>query len=82
MQANQEVNGGNLKFDVVFFFLLKDGGANWNCLQIACPPNTATNLTPSSHTAIGFLILLSKFRNRAMLYDETLIEVFDTDVGF
>ena len=29
-----------------------------------------------------FLILRPIFRNWAMLFDETLIELFDTDIGF
>ena len=30
----------------------------------------------------GFLIFKAKFRNQAMLVNETLIELFDTEVGF
>ena len=29
-----------------------------------------------------FLILRVKFKNQAMLFDETLVELFDTDIGF
>ena len=47
---------------------------------------TATNQSPSSHIPVGlsflFLILRAKFRNRAMLFDETRIKLFDTDIGF
>ena len=38
---------------------------------------TATNPSPSSHIPVGL-----NFRNRAMLFDETLIKLFDTDIGF
>ena len=47
---------------------------------------TATNPSPSSHIPVGLNFLFpnfeSNFRNRAMLLDETLIKLFDTDIGF
>ena len=38
-------------------------------------------LPPSSHIPDGLNCLFPDFE-RAMLFDETLIEVFDTDIGF
>ena len=45
----------------------------------------ATNPAPSLHISIGFLgvlILRAQFRNQATLFNETLIELVDTDIGF
>ena len=38
--------------------------------------------TNSQSITFCVLILRAKFRNRAILFDETLIKLFDTDIGF
>ena len=43
---------------------------------------TAGNLSHSLPIPVGLNFLFLNSRNRAMLLDETLIEVFDIDIGF
>ena len=49
------------------------------CLNASGKVFTATNPSPSSHIPMGqnFLFLRTKFRNRAMLYGETFIELLN-----